>query len=100
VLYLLCETTCPLLTPPPPPPPPRVLPLLLQVLFYVRLVGDIAGRVVPRRLQVSTVPPLLLLGLGKAAMMPLIFVSIFRPEMMMGDLGAVLLIGVFWVLSG
>lgn len=30
---------------------PRVL--LLQVLFYIRLVGDILGRLVPRRLQVD-----------------------------------------------
>lgn len=32
------------------------LPTLAQVLFYVRLVGYILGRGVPKRLQITTVP--------------------------------------------
>ena len=33
-------------------------------------------------------------------MLPLLFLSIFRPEFCIGDLGALVLIGFFWVLSG
>lgn len=33
-------------------------------------------------------------------MVPAIFVSIFKPAVTFGDAGAVLLVGVFWILSG
>jgi hypothetical protein len=71
-----------------------------QVLFYVRLVGDIMGRLVPRRLQLSSAARLLSWGLLKTAMVPLLFLSIFQPRLCLGELGAVLLVGAFWVLSG
>lgn len=80
--------------------PPNPQPAPPQVLFYVRLVGDILGRVVPKRFQITTVPRLLAWGFLKTAMVPLLFVAIFRPSLCLGDLGGALLVGVFWVLSG
>ena len=73
---------------------------LLQVLFYIRLVGDIMGRLAPSTWLISTSPKLLLWGVVKTAMLPLLFLSIFRPQLCMGDAGALVLIGGFWVLSG
>eukprot|EP00798_Chlamydomonas_sp_ICE-L_P014566 gene14566-20607_t len=80
---------------------------LPQVLFYVRLIGDILGRVVPTRLQATTIRSLMFWSFVKLAMVPLIFLSIFSPELTFGDLevtfgysGAILYVGVFWMLSG
>jgi hypothetical protein len=70
------------------------------VLFYVRLSGDILGRVVPRRLQVRSTRLLLLLSLAKAALMLPLLCNIFYPESWLGDSGALLLVAAFWVLSG
>jgi hypothetical protein len=50
------------------PPPMQSSPPPLQVLFYVRLVGDILGRQVPPRWQARTVPQLLTWALVKTAM--------------------------------
>ncbi len=66
----------------------------------MRLIGDIAGRLVPPRLQLTTTPKLLLGGGMKTAMVPLLLLSIFRPSLCLGDAGSVLLVGTFWVLSG
>ena len=70
------------------------------MLFYVRLIGDIVGRLIPRQLQATSVRALLLWALVKTAMVPLIFASIFHPEATFGDVGAVVFVAVFWVLSG
>jgi hypothetical protein len=71
-----------------------------QVLFYVRLCGDILGRVAPRRLQVQSKRWLLLLSLAKTALMLPLLANMFYPEAWLGDAGAVLLVAAFWVLSG
>ncbi|GFR41593.1 hypothetical protein Agub_g2316 [Astrephomene gubernaculifera] len=73
---------------------------LPQVLFYIRLVGDIAGRMVPRRLQVTTVRRLMLWAAVKLALVPLLFGCIFVPHLTGGDVGAMAVVAVFWVLSG
>jgi hypothetical protein len=74
--------------------------VLLQVLFYVRLVGDILGRVAPRQLQVRTPRWLLLWALLKTAMILPLLANISYPESWLGDVGALLLVASFWVLSG
>lgn len=81
-----------------PAVPPAVLPP--QVLFYVRLIGDIAGRMVPRRLQATTARGLLLWAAFKMALVPLLFGCIFTPEATGGDAVAVAVVALFWVLSG
>ena len=73
---------------------------LAQVLFYVRLVGDIAGRVVPKRLQITSPRLLVTIGLVKLAMVPLVCISIFYPSFLFGDVGGIFCIGIFWWLSG
>ncbi|EFJ41398.1 hypothetical protein VOLCADRAFT_98621 [Volvox carteri f. nagariensis] len=94
---------------------------LAQVLFYIRLVGDILGRMVPRRLQMLDLaafmvlcpeyalqPPLQVTGVRKLmfwavvklAMVPLLFGCIFTPPLVGGDLTALVVVALFWVLSG
>lgn len=73
---------------------------LPQVLFYVRLIGDIAGRVVPKRWQCLQPRDLMMWSLLKLALVPVLFLSIFKPQAVLGDFGAVTLVAVFWVLSG
>jgi hypothetical protein len=73
---------------------------LAQVLFYVRLIGDIAGRLVPRRMQITSSRLLITIGLIKTGMVPLLCISIFYPSLMFGDAGGVILVGAFWWLSG
>ena len=51
---------------------------------------------VPSPWLIGTAPRLLLWGFVKTAMLPLLFLSIFRPESCLGDLGALMLIGSFW----
>ena len=58
------------------------------------------GRMVPSGLLVSTAPKLMLWGILKTAMLPLIFLSILRPHVCLGDVGSLMLIGIFWGLSG
>ncbi|GLC52618.1 hypothetical protein PLESTB_000649700 [Pleodorina starrii] len=73
---------------------------LPQVLFYIRLVGDIAGRLVPRRLQATTVRKLMFWAFVKLAMVPLLFGCIFTPELLGGDVTSCVVVALFWVLSG
>ena len=95
-------------TAPPGPPTPSqpgkpgspAAPARPQVLFYVRLSGDILGRIAPRRLQVQSKRWLLLLSLAKTALMMPLLCNIFYPEAWLGDAGALLLVAAFWVLSG
>ncbi len=70
------------------------------MLFYVRLIGDILGRIVPPKLQLTSAKSLLMWGIGKTAMVPLLLLSIFKPHMCLGDAGSLVLVGVFWILSG
>ena len=55
---------------------------------------------VPSGLLITTAPKLLIWGILKTAMLPLLFISILKPHLCLGDIGALLLIGIFWVLSG
>ncbi|PNW84001.1 hypothetical protein CHLRE_04g212250v5 [Chlamydomonas reinhardtii] len=71
-----------------------------QVLFYIRLVGDIAGRMVPKRLQVTSVRGLMFWALVKLALVPVLFGCIFTPRLTGGDVTAVAVVALFWVLSG
>ncbi|KAG2452002.1 hypothetical protein HYH02_003044 [Chlamydomonas schloesseri] len=71
-----------------------------QVLFYIRLVGDIAGRMVPKRMQVTTVRGLMFWAFVKLALVPVLFGCIFTPRLTGGDVTAVLVVAVFWILSG
>mmetsp|Transcript_22046 Transcript_22046/g.48132 ORF Transcript_22046/g.48132 Transcript_22046/m.48132 type:complete len:479 (+) Transcript_22046:161-1597(+) len=73
---------------------------LAQVLFYVRLISDILGRVVPKRLQATSIRGLMFWALLKTALMLPLFVSIFHPEALLGDVGATILVAAFWLLSG
>jgi hypothetical protein len=51
-----------------------------QVLFYVRLLADIAGRLVPASLQARTPARLLFWTLVKLALTPLLLLAIFHPQ--------------------
>ncbi|GIL58218.1 hypothetical protein Vafri_13282 [Volvox africanus] len=73
---------------------------LAQVLFYIRLVGDILGRLVPRRLQTTTVRNLMFWAVVKLAMVPLLFGCIFTPHFVGGDITSMVVVALFWVLSG
>ncbi|GIM13312.1 hypothetical protein Vretimale_16452 [Volvox reticuliferus] len=73
---------------------------LAQVLFYIRLVGDILGRVVPRRMQATTVRKLMFWAVVKLAMVPLLFGCIFTPHLVGGDITSMVVVALFWVLSG
>ncbi|KAL6763078.1 hypothetical protein V8C86DRAFT_2507052 [Haematococcus lacustris] len=73
---------------------------LAQVLFYIRLLGDVVGRLAPRRLQASSRRALIGWAAVKTAMVPLVFAAIFIPEAVGGDLGICLYVALFWVLSG
>lgn len=59
---------------------PHALSLIshAQVLFYIRLVGDVGGRLVPRRLQASRVRSLLLWAAVKTAMVRALLMSLMR----------------------
>ena len=72
----------------------------LQVLFYVRLVGDILGRMAPTSWLITSAPKLMLWAILKTAMLPLLFLSILKPHLCLGDIGSLLMIGTFWILSG
>ncbi|GAX81468.1 hypothetical protein CEUSTIGMA_g8897.t1 [Chlamydomonas eustigma] len=54
---------------------------LAQVLFYVRLIGDIVGRLLPPFLKDTTAKELLVWGAVKSAVMPMVLLSIFLPQM-------------------
>jgi hypothetical protein len=71
-----------------------------QVAFYARLIGDVAGRVVPPRLQAGTLRRLAGAVAVKAALLPLLLAAIPRPSLVGGDLGLMAIIVVNWVLSG
>ncbi|KAG2500340.1 hypothetical protein HYH03_001915 [Edaphochlamys debaryana] len=71
-----------------------------QVLFYIRLTGDILGRMVPRRMQCTTVRGLMFWAFVKLAMVPLLFGCIYVPHLTGGDVAACVVVALFWVLSG
>lgn len=70
------------------------------MLFYVRLVADIAGRVVPRRFQAASPRPLLAWAFFKAALLPPLLACIFHPPPLFGDAATIALVAAFWFLSG
>lgn len=74
--------------------------LLVQVLFYVRLLGDILGRLVPTSWQQHSTRSLLSWALAKTALLPLLLAALLQPALVGGDTGLVVLVGVFWWLSG
>lgn len=73
---------------------------LPQVLFYIRLCGDILGRLVPGSLQTRNVRVLLTWALVKGLMTPLLMAALVVPDWVMGDLGIAVTVGIFWTLSG
>lgn len=72
----------------------------LQVLFYARLGGDIAGRLLPPRLQLSTKASVLSWGLAKAGLLLVLVPALLHPRLVGGDLGLTVLVTVNWWLSG
>lgn len=75
-------------------------PTLPKVLFYIRLLSDIVARIVPPRLQTRSPGVLLLWSLIKTALVPVLLAAMLRPAAFFGDVGLVVLVSSFWVLSG
>ncbi len=83
-----------------PPPSPAALP---QVLFYVRLGGDILGRMVPPMWHARQPRTLAAWAALKAALTPLLMVAMLRPALLWGlggDAALVALVATLWALSG
>jgi hypothetical protein len=82
------------------PPTGRLGHHISQALFYSRLGGDIAGRLVPPSLQARTGPRLLAWAGLKAALLPWLVPALLRPARAGGDLGLLALVGLNWAMSG
>lgn len=73
---------------------------LVPAAFYARLLGDIAGRLAPPRLQAATLRRLAGAAVVKAALLPVLLIGLVRPAAVGGDLLLVALVAANWVLSG
>ena len=70
------------------------------MLFAVRVVSDVAGRLLPRLEHLSSKQGLLSLAAAKAIMTPIFFIYISPEFSHYSDWAAVLYITLFWLLSG
>lgn len=73
------------------------------MLFYVRLAGDIAGRVLPSTWHAPRAAPLAAWTALKLALTPLLVTAMLRPALLLrvgGDAALAALVAVFWALSG
>lgn len=72
------------------------------MLFFVRFLGDIVGRLMPRSKALMVTSPLAILALGclMIGTVPLYFVYIKAPSMYRSDVGIMLYIVLLWMLCG
>lgn len=82
-----------------PPPLPALL-LLLQVLFYARLLGDILGRMVPPAWQLRSSKSVLTAAFFKTKLLVVLVPAILQPSLVGGDLPLAALVACNWWLSG
>lgn len=81
-------------------PPPLPALLLLQVLFYARLLGDILGRMVPPAWQLRSSKSVLTAAFFKTKLLVVLVPAILQPSLVGGDLPLAALVACNWWLSG
>jgi hypothetical protein len=74
--------------------------LLLQILFYARLLGDILGRMVPPSWQLRSSKALLSAAFLKTKLLVVLVPGILQPSLVGGDLCLAALVTINWWLSG
>lgn len=79
---------------------PLLLVLLLQILFYARLLGDILGRMVPPAWQLSSSRAVLSAAFLKTKLLVVLVPAILQPSLVGGDIPLAALVAVNWWLSG
>lgn len=77
-------------------------PHRLQVLFFMRFLGDIIGRLMPRNRALIVTSPLAIMALGclMISTVPLYFAYIKAPAMYRSDTGIIAYIVLLWLLCG